>query len=134
VGSALMRVAYEATPLLDTPTGVTAVVRELLARVAQFDDLEMIAFGYTRIYRDDLAAIVPERVTVPPRPIPARQTRAAWLVSNHPVIERWTGPIDVVHGPNYVVPPARDAVELLTVHDLTSVRFPEMCDRNTKQY
>ncbi len=33
-----------------------------------------------------------------------------------------------------MVPPARNAVELVTVHDLTSVHHPEYCDENTVHY
>lgn len=129
-----MRIAFEATALLDPLTGVGVFVDQLLRRLAARDDLDLTAFGFTRIYRDELASIVPAGVRVPGRPIPARTTRVAWLFSNRPSIERWTGPVDVVHGPNFVVPPTREAAQLMTVHDLTSVRFPEMCDRNTRQY
>jgi glycosyltransferase involved in cell wall biosynthesis len=63
----------------------------------------------------------------------ARPLRWMWRHTDHPVIERWTGPIDLVFGPNFVVPPARDATEVVTVHDLTCVRFPEMCTADTLQ-
>lgn len=129
-----MRIAFEATALLDPLTGVGVFVDQLLRRLAGCNDLEVTAFGFTRIYRDDLASAAPSGVRVPERPIPARTTRMAWLVSNWPKIERWTGPADVVHGPNFVVPPTRTAAQLMTVHDLTSLHFPEMCDRNTRQY
>jgi glycosyltransferase involved in cell wall biosynthesis len=39
-----------------------------------------------------------------------------------------------VHGTNFVVPPTRRAARVVTVHDLTVVRFPEMCDRPTLEY
>ena len=55
------------------------------------------------------------------RPTAARRPGAA---STAPPIERWTGPVDVVHGPNFVVPPARRAREVVTVHDLTVLRLP----------
>ena len=60
--------------------------------------------------------------------------RALWLRVPAPTIEAWTGPVDVVHGPNYVVPPTRGAAALVTIHDLTCVRFPEMCDAYTRLY
>jgi glycosyltransferase involved in cell wall biosynthesis len=40
----------------------------------------------------------------------------------------------VVHGTNFVVPPSRRAARVVTVHDLTIVRFPELCDRSTLRY
>jgi glycosyltransferase involved in cell wall biosynthesis len=128
------RVAIDTTALLDVRTGVGALVAALVDRVGRDDDLELVAFGFTRIYLAELASQLPPHTTCIRRPIPARTTRRLWLRTNHPTIERWTGPIDVVHGPNFVVPPARKAAELLTIHDLTCVRFPELCDANTVQY
>jgi glycosyltransferase involved in cell wall biosynthesis len=40
----------------------------------------------------------------------------------------------VVHGTNFVVPPGRRAAEVVTVHDLTPVRFPELCTRTSLAY
>ena len=128
-----MRIAFEATSLLDRTTGVARFVREVLARLALDDSIDVVAFGFTRIYLDELTAAVPAGVTVNRRPIPARTTRQLWLRFDRPLIDRWTGPVDLVHGPNFVVPPSA-GVELMTIHDLTAVRFPSMCDDNTRQY
>jgi glycosyltransferase involved in cell wall biosynthesis len=63
----------------------------------------------------------------------AKPLRALWRRVDHPRIERWTGPIDVVHGPNFVVPPAR-AARVVTVHDLTFLHHPELCTADVLQY
>jgi glycosyltransferase involved in cell wall biosynthesis len=42
--------------------------------------------------------------------------------------------VDVVHGPNFVVPPAWRARELVTVHDLTVMRHPELCTDDTLEF
>jgi len=42
--------------------------------------------------------------------------------------------VDVVHGTNFVVPPARRAARVVTVHDLTCVRFPELCSPSSRRY
>src|SRR5262249_4478985 len=54
--------------------------------------------------------------------------RASW-----PRIERWTGHVDVVHGTNFVGPPARVPV-VVTGHDVTFARFPELCTAHTLRY
>jgi glycosyltransferase involved in cell wall biosynthesis len=66
--------------------------------------------------------------------MPARPLRELWRRSNLAPIEWWTGPLDVVHGTNFVVPPAKRAVQLVSVHDLTTIRFPELCTPDTLQY
>jgi glycosyltransferase involved in cell wall biosynthesis len=128
-----MRVAFEATPLLETRTGVGAFIHEVLTRLPR-PGLDVLSFAYTRIYLDEFKAAAPPGITVPHRAIPARTTRELWKRVDWPPIEYWTGAIDVVHGPNFVVPPAKRAAELVTVHDLTPVHHPEYCDANTVQY
>jgi glycosyltransferase involved in cell wall biosynthesis len=59
--------------------------------------------------------------------MPARLARAAWKRLDVPTARHLGGPADVVHGPNFVVPPGGGAVEVLTIHDLTALRYPEMC-------
>jgi glycosyltransferase involved in cell wall biosynthesis len=66
--------------------------------------------------------------------MPARPVHRAWRLTSLPPIEWFTGRVDVVHGTNFIVPPARRAARVLTVHDLTTVRFPEMCDDYTQTF
>jgi glycosyltransferase involved in cell wall biosynthesis len=66
--------------------------------------------------------------------MPARPLRELWRRTNAAPIEWWTGPLDIVHGTNFVVPPSKRAVQLVSVHDMTTVRFPELCTRDTLQY
>jgi glycosyltransferase involved in cell wall biosynthesis len=67
-------------------------------------------------------------------PIPAHALLRAWARIDHPTVQRWTGPVDVVHGTNFVVPPAPKAARLVTVHDLTPLRFPELCSPTSLRY
>ncbi|MEY2432687.1 MAG: hypothetical protein QOC92_2412 [Acidimicrobiaceae bacterium] len=130
-----MRLAFDVTSLHDRRTGVGAFTSEVLARVAQHDDIDVI--GYSASWRgrgrvlDDL---VPPGVAVATRPMAAQPLRQLWRRVDWPPITWWTGKVDIVHGPNFVVPPARGATELVTVHDLTFVRYPELCTRDVLQY
>jgi glycosyltransferase involved in cell wall biosynthesis len=66
--------------------------------------------------------------------VPARPLHAAWAHSSLPPVEWFVGRHDVVHGSNFVVPPTRSAARVVTVHDMTVVRFPELCDTPTLAY
>ena len=46
-----MRVAFEATPLLETRTGVGAFISEVLPRLPRAG-VDVCSFAYTRIYLD----------------------------------------------------------------------------------
>jgi glycosyltransferase involved in cell wall biosynthesis len=63
--------------------------------------------------------------------MPARPLHLLWRRSDHPALEWFVGDVDVVHGTNYVVPPTRRAARVVTVHDLTVWRYPQMTNPAT---
>jgi glycosyltransferase involved in cell wall biosynthesis len=128
-----LRLAIDATSLLGTRTGVGQVTAALIDALAGRDDVDLAAYAVTWKGRHDLAASLPAGVSAATAPFPARLTRLLWPKVAFPRVERWTGPVDVVHATNFVAPPSRAPV-VLTIHDLTVVHFPEMCTRDTLTY
>lgn len=123
-------VAVDTTPLLGVRTGIGVFVHELVGALARLEEpdagLELHAYAVTWRGRRGLAAAVPAGVGTGHPPMPARPLRALWKRSGFPPLEWWTGAVDVVHGTNFVVPPTSRAARLVTVHDLTAWRFPEL--------
>ncbi len=127
-------VAVDATPLLGTPTGVGVFCAGALAGLAGRTDVVVDAFAVSWRRREGIATRVPEGIGTGQHPMPARPLHAAWSHASVPPVEWFVGRHDVVHGTNFVVPPTRRAGRVVTVHDLTVVRFPELCDRSTAGY
>ena len=120
--------AIDATPLLGTRTGVGRFCEGALGALAGVTELDVDAFAVSWRRRRRLPPLVPAGIGVRQRAMPARPLHLAWSHLRSPDIEWFVGPKDVVHGTNYVVPPSRRAARIVTVHDLTTVRFPELCD------
>jgi glycosyltransferase involved in cell wall biosynthesis len=114
-----LRVAFDATPRLRTPTGVGAFVAGAAGALARRTDVELREYVLSRHGRP---------------PLPARALLPIWERVDLPPVEWWTGPVDVVHGTNFVVPPARRADRVITVHDLTPLRFPELASPTTRRF
>lgn len=125
---------FDATSLLGPVTGVGTFAREVLQRLATRSDVDVSAFAVSLRGTSRLASVLPYGMATSRRPLPARIARAAWLRSARPTVEYLVGPVDVVHGPNFVAPPASGAVEVVTVHDLTALRYPEMCTPDVLQW
>src|SRR5690606_27054055 len=98
-----LRVAIDATPLLGPRTGIGVFTHQLLAHLPA-QRVTPVAYATTWRGRGDLARQVPTGVEVSTRPQAARPLRKLWAKVDTPPIEWWTGEVDVVHGPNYVVP------------------------------
>ena len=126
-----LSVALDATPLLGRRTGVGMFVAGALGALGARRDLDVTAFAVSWRRRQLLPSLLPLGVTTRGRPMPARPLQAAWRWGDLPPAEWFVGPASVVHGTNYVVPPTRRAARVVTVHDLTVIRYPEMCDAPT---
>jgi glycosyltransferase involved in cell wall biosynthesis len=130
----VIRVAIDATPLLAERTGVGTFAEGAIGALSRLDSVELLAFAITWRGRGGLADAVPPGVRTCRLPMPARPLHRAWSEFDGPVIEWWTGHVDVVHGTNFVVPPAHKAAEVVSVHDLTMIRYPEFCQPAALQF
>ncbi len=110
-----VRVGLDVTPLLGPPSGIRRVVADLVAAVTALDDL--VVSGWVLSAR---ARHLPRALPVVHRRLPAGLVHRLWAVGDLPPGRLVTGPVDVVHGTNYVVPPGSRS--LVTVQDLTPVR------------
>ena len=129
-----LSVALDVTALLDRPTGIGVYVGELAAGLAERAEVDVTAFAVSARGRNRLDQVVPAGVRVRSRPLPARLARRLWLRSDRPTVRWLAGSVDVVHGPNYVVPPGGGAAEVVTVSDLSAVHLPEMCSSDVLQW
>ena len=129
-----LSVALDATPLLGRPTGVGAFVAGALGGLAALDAVDVSAFAISWRRRQAVPDLVPAGVDTWQRAMPARPLHMTWSRVSTPPLEWFVGPQQVIHGTNYVVPPTRRAARVVTVHDLTITRFPELCDTATLRF
>lgn len=131
-----LRLAFDATFALSPLTGIGTYAAEVLARFATDPALDVTAYAVAWRQHRQVAAHLPAGVRVARRTdvLSPLHARAAWKRWDVPPIEAITGRVDVVHGPNYVVPPARWAAEVVSVHDLTFLHYPQMSTTETLKY
>lgn len=144
-----VRLAYDCTYALSPPTGIGNFATAVLSRLLRRDDITVTGYAVawrqvgavTDAVAQRLAASGPHGGSPPGVPVPKRTgvlnpkyARAAWKRSDVPPIEWFTGGVDVVHSPNYVLPPTRRAAGVVSVHDLTMIRYPQMATADTRGY
>jgi len=127
-----LRVAVDANPLIGERTGIGHVTARLLEGLALRDDVEVTGYAITRTGRRDLAGLLPSGILPATSWVPARIVHPLWTRVSWPTIEHWTGPVDVVHSPNFIAPPARVPV-IVSVHDLAFAHSPELCRPEAQQ-
>lgn len=129
-----LRVALDATPLLGVRTGVGTFVAGALRALATDPSLELCAYALSLRGGRILSAELPAGVAAVRRPMAAGALLRTWSRTDLPPAELWTGTVDVVHGTNFTVPPARRAAEVVTVHDVTPLRFAELAAPTTRAF
>ena len=123
-----LRVAFDVLPLAGALTGVGRFCGGLAGALRGREDVELRGYAVARdATRDTAAATGALGIPVRTWRIPTRLANAVWARADLPPIEWLAGPVDVVHGTNYVVPPSRHAGRVVTVYDLTALRFPQLC-------
>ena len=116
----MLQVAIDAGPLHGRRTGVGNAVawtiEALASRAPDHDSVELLK--YITSMRSKPA---PDERRLP---LPAAVAQRLWSRRFAPPMDRWLGRTDVVHGTNYVVPPAR-APRLVSVYDCWFLDHPD---------
>jgi glycosyltransferase involved in cell wall biosynthesis len=130
-----VRVAFDVAPLSHPRTGVGNYVRGSLAGLVGAG-AEVVPFAPTSAPgRRTIAAALAEIPVEPQlRFLPfAHYWRQAWSRLGRPPVERFLGPVDVLHFSDWMYPPQRGGVRSTMVHDLVPERFPEWVQGRTRR-
>ena len=129
-----LTVALDATSLLDTRTGVGQFTSAIGCRLARRADVHLRMFAVSWRGRGRLAGVAPAGASWWATrcrcgwPGPCGAAIAGSRSSGSPAGATWC----TVR--TSWCPPTRRAAEIVTVHDLTSLRFPELCTAHTRSY
>ncbi|MEB3368151.1 glycosyltransferase family 4 protein [Saccharopolyspora mangrovi] len=121
-----LRVLLDATPLLGPRTGIGRYTASLVAALASDVDVRLIGFSTRGWWR--LRTEAPAGTHVVGPPIPARALRMLWRGGRFPPVEMLSGPVEVVHGTNFVLPPSVRAAGVVTIHDLAFLDDPSLAE------
>ena len=118
-----MRILLDYRPALRERTGVGEYVHEIAAAIGRRlgPGAELALFSSS--WKDRLGEAVPPGRRVDVR-VPVRVLNALWHRAGAPAVERFAGPIDLVHAAHPLLIPSR-AARVVTVHDLDFLDHPE---------
>ena len=109
----------------------------LLEALGRRGDVDVGAFALSRHGRGGIEGLLPPGVRAlgwPGPGIPGRLLNASWARWPFPPAELYSGAARVVHGTNFVVPPARRAAMVVSVHDLAPLHYPQWCRPAARAY
>lgn len=139
-----MRIAIDYNAALRQVAGIGRYTRELVGAFAELATGDEIILFYADRdlprggeWLDGLRRLqaANPHVRAVPIPLAERWLTILWQRARVPVpVEHWTGPIDVLHAPDFVLPPARTRRTIVTVHDLSFRLHPEAAHARLRAY
>ena len=132
-------IGFDATAALTQGGGIGRYTRELIHALVT----EAPGYRYTFFSARPPAVLpVPNSLPVAPQvahrpaPVDERWLYRLWYRAGIPLpVQLFTGPINLFHSPDFVLPPVRGGIPtLLTVHDLSFVHYPATFPANLVAY
>jgi glycosyltransferase involved in cell wall biosynthesis len=133
-----MRIVFDVSPLSHPRTGIGNYILGSLTGLAEVaaGRHEIVAFAPTSVRgrRAIPSALAALDVDLRLRVLPfSHRFRMAWSRHGRPPVERFLGPLDVLHFSDWMYPPQAHGVRATTVHDLVPLRFPEWVTPRTRE-
>lgn len=118
-----MRIAIDYTAAVRQGAGIGRYTRGLVRALAEIDQQnDYVLFSAGR----DRQGGWPANFRLRPLPLTDRHLSILWQRLRLPLpIELVTGRVDILHSPDFVLPPTLARHKVLTVHDLSFMRYPE---------
>ncbi|MBK6769710.1 MAG: glycosyltransferase family 4 protein [Ardenticatenales bacterium] len=142
----LLRVAYDLTPAVRQRAGIGRYARELGRAIAVRGDVDVVWFVADRL--DDAGrAAAAALVGAEARDVRSMRIGARWVtllwhrvgVPGGVGMGRWGdggggGGIDVFHATDYLAPPRPGAPTVVTIHDLSFLRHPDLAEPSLARF
>ncbi|MSQ14489.1 MAG: glycosyltransferase family 1 protein [Dehalococcoidia bacterium] len=120
-----MRIGIDYTPALSQRAGIGRYARELVS--ALLDEGSRHEFILIGPRGSKPPARIPKSVRLVSLPFSQRMSAIIWHRLRLPIpLDSFTGPLDIYHATDYLIPPLRKARGVATVHDLSFLVHPEL--------
>jgi glycosyltransferase involved in cell wall biosynthesis len=131
-----MRIAIDYSAAVNQSAGVGRLVRNQVLALADLDPDNDYRLVYARPNRGSDPQF-PRARNFSRREVGLRERwlTILWHRAKLPLPADWfSGPVDLYHSPDFVLPPLRHARGILTVHDLAFLMQPECADEHLRAY
>ncbi len=130
----MVRIGIDYTPAYEQGGGIGRLVRDLISYLAKADSKTNYRL-FIAGTGDSPPALAPNFTWRTTRLTPTWLARIWHRAHLSVPIETFTGPLDLYHATDFVLPPVRRSTRtIVTVHDLSFVRVPETATPSLKAY
>lgn len=128
-----MRICIDVQSAIAQTAGVGRYTSELVRHIGPMtgDRISLFYFDFTRRAFPFRA---PNTVLTPCRWFPGRMAQYCWKTFGRPSFDFFAGDADLYHFPNFIIPPLNRGKTVVTVHDMSFMRFPQFAEKRNLDY
>lgn len=129
-----MRICLDIQSAVSQRAGVGRYTRQLaehLGALAENDEFRLFYFDFQKQGEPCEAPGAKRRAI---RWCPGRLAQLAWKTVGWPPFNWFAGTADVYHFPNFILPPLRRGRTIVTVHDMSFLRYPQFAEPRNQRY
>jgi glycosyltransferase involved in cell wall biosynthesis len=131
-----VRIGLDCTSAVQQRAGIARYTRGILgalAGVGRAHDFVLVVGGSDSGVEQALR--LGENFSIRKLPLSERLWTILWQRLRVPLpVDLYTGALDVFHSPDYVLPPVRRGRKVVTIHDLSFLRYPEGAEPSLRRY
>ena len=128
-----MKICFDVQSAITQQAGVGRYARVLAEHLAAAGDIELTLFFFD--FKRQGKPFPADGVTFKRVPwCPGRLAQLAWKTIRWPPFDFFSGPADVYHFPNFILPPLSRGKSVVTIHDMSFMRFPEFAEERNLKY
>ncbi len=129
-----MRVCLDVQSAVTQRAGVGRYTRQLAEHLGNLTGNHELALFYFDFKRGGIPFEVSGGTFKVNRWLPGRLAQAAWKRLDWPPFDALAGASDLYHFPNFILPPLRHGKTVVTIHDVSFMRYPECAEEANLRY
>lgn len=129
-----MKVCIDIQSAVTQRAGVGRCTRELIRHFPPLSGQDTLSLFYFDFMRHGKPFEVPGATQRVSRLLPGRIVQSMWRHLDWPPFESFAGPADIYHFPNFIRPPLNKGKSVVTIYDMSFLRYPEYAEDNNQRY
>jgi len=129
-----VKVCLDIQSAITQRAGVGRYAGTLAQYLAGDPELSELVLFYFDFHRRGLPFTIDGATQKAVRWLPGRAASLAWKTLSWPPYQRFAGGADLYHFPNFILPPLAGGKAVVTIHDMSFLRFPEFAENRNRQY
>ncbi len=129
-----MRICVDVQSAVTQRSGVGRYTRELVNHLGPLAGDHQLRLFYFDFKRHGEPWQVPHAQMRPQRWLPGRIVQKAWQYAHFPPFDWLAGRADLYHFPNFICPPLARGKSVVTIHDVSFLRYPEFTEEKNRRY